>query len=120
MPLAATAIRLAKLRDRAYKLADGRGLCLLVQPNGAKWWRYRFVYQGAKKMLSFGIYADVRLSEARDWPEAARRQLRVIALSRSHWDEHSVARSLLIANRRRAAMGVGILLAVQDGRTPNN
>jgi hypothetical protein len=52
MPLTDTALRLAKPRERAYKLADGRGLCLLIQPNGSKWWRYRYEYRGTEKMLS--------------------------------------------------------------------
>jgi len=39
MPLTDIAVRQAKARDRAYKLADASGLCLLVQPNGSKWWR---------------------------------------------------------------------------------
>jgi len=75
MALTDTALRLAKPRERAYKLADGRGLCLLVQPTGSKWWRYRYEYQGMEKMLSLGIYPDVPLSEARARRDAARRQL---------------------------------------------
>lgn len=75
MPLTDTALRLAKPRDRAYKLGDGRGLCLLIQPNGSKWSRYRYEYQGAEKMLSLGIYPDVPVSEARARRDAARRQL---------------------------------------------
>jgi hypothetical protein len=70
-----TAIRLARPRERAYKLSDGLGLCLLVQPNGSKWWRYRYRFGGVPKMLSMGIYPDVPLSEARERRHAARRQL---------------------------------------------
>jgi hypothetical protein len=75
MLLTDTALRLAKPRERAYKLGDGRGLCLLIQPNGSKWWRYRYEWHGAEKMFSLGIYPDVPLSEARDRRDAARRQL---------------------------------------------
>ena len=75
MPLTDTAIRLAKPRDRAYKLADGRGLCLLVQANGSKWWRYRYLYEGTEEMLSLGTYPDVPLSEARGRRNRTRRQL---------------------------------------------
>ncbi len=50
------AIRNARSRDRAYKLSDGRGLCLLVQPNGSKWWRFRYDWDGKEKMLSMGTY----------------------------------------------------------------
>jgi len=35
-----TAIRKAKPAAKAYKLRDGRGLYLLIQPNGARWWRW--------------------------------------------------------------------------------
>jgi hypothetical protein len=45
------AVRNARARDRAYKLSDGRGLCLLVQPNGSKWWRFRYVGQQRKNAV---------------------------------------------------------------------
>lgn len=77
MALTDTAIRLARPRERAYKLPDGRGLCLLVQPNGSKWWRYRYRFERVPKMLSMGIYPDVPLSEARARRDAARRQLAI-------------------------------------------
>lgn len=31
----------AKPADKPYKLSDGGGLHLLIQPNGNKFWRYR-------------------------------------------------------------------------------
>ncbi len=66
MSLTDRAIQTAKPRDRAYKLTDGRGLCLLVQPNGSKWWRYRYRFERAEKMLSLGTYPDVPLILARE------------------------------------------------------
>jgi hypothetical protein len=42
-PLTDSACRLAKPRGRPYKLLDGDGLYLLVQPNGRKDWRLRYV-----------------------------------------------------------------------------
>jgi hypothetical protein len=39
---------------------------LLVQPSGAKWWRFRYRWEGAEQMLSFGIYPYTPLWEARN------------------------------------------------------
>ena len=69
------AVRNARARDRAYKLSDGRGLCLLVQPNGAKWWRFRYEWDGKEKMLSMGTYPDTSLADARKRRDEARRKL---------------------------------------------
>ncbi len=41
MPLTEIQARNSKPRERAYKLADGEGLFLFVQPNGSKLWRMR-------------------------------------------------------------------------------
>ena len=75
MPLTDTAVRNARPRERAYKLSDGRGLCLLIQPNGSKWWRFRYYWEGAEQMLSFGTYPDTPLFEARNRREAARQSI---------------------------------------------
>src|SRR5437879_12807724 len=64
MPLTDTAVRQARARDRAYKVADGRGLTLLIQPNGSKWWRFRYRSPGAERMLSMGTYPDMPLAVA--------------------------------------------------------
>jgi integrase len=65
----------ARARDGAYKLADGRGLCLLVQPNGSKWWRFRYDWDGKEKMLSMGTYPDTSLAEARKRRDEARQRI---------------------------------------------
>ena len=39
--LTALKVKTAKPAARAYKIADGGGLFLLVQPNGSKLWRYK-------------------------------------------------------------------------------
>jgi integrase len=48
---------------------------LLVQPNGAKWWRMRYRFEGREKMLSLGLYPEVPLGLARERHAEARRQL---------------------------------------------
>jgi len=41
MPLTDTGIRRAKPETKPLKLFDERGLSLLVNPNGGKWWRFK-------------------------------------------------------------------------------
>jgi integrase len=75
MPLTDTAVRQARPRERVYRLNDGRGLVLLIQPNGSKWWRFRYRWQGIEQMLSMGTYPDTPLLEARARRDVARQQL---------------------------------------------
>jgi len=49
MALTDTAVRLAKPQKKPYKLSDGGGLSLLVNPNGSKWWRFRYFVAGKDK-----------------------------------------------------------------------
>jgi integrase len=48
---------------------------LEVQPNGAKWWRFRYRFDGKEKMLSLGIHPDVSLKGARERREQARKDI---------------------------------------------
>jgi integrase len=69
------AIKKAKPEAKPYKMADGGGMYLLVQPTGSKWWRLKYRIGGKEKMLSIGVYPEVTLSEARDRREQARKLL---------------------------------------------
>ena len=75
--LTASDVANAKATAKAYKLADERGLFLLVHPNGSKYWRmkYRRPVTRAENMLAFGIYPDVSLRQARERREQARKLL---------------------------------------------
>ncbi len=66
MPLSDTRIRQAKPRSRPYKIVDGEGLVLLVNPNGSKLWRRRLRVNGRETMYAIGKYPDVGLAEARE------------------------------------------------------
>lgn len=68
--------RKAAATDKDYKLTDERGLFLLVRPNGTKLWRLKFRFAGKEKLLSFGAYPEVSLSEARERRDTARKLLR--------------------------------------------
>jgi hypothetical protein len=72
MPLTDTTIRTAKPTEKPYKLADEKGLFLLVNPNGAKWWRLKFRVDGKEKLLSLGVYPETSLKKARADRDAAR------------------------------------------------
>jgi len=71
-PLKDIKIRQAKPAEAPYRLADGDGLYVLVQPNGAKWWRFDYRFNGRRKTLSLGVYDDVTLAKAREKRAAAR------------------------------------------------
>lgn len=72
-----TACLNAKPKAKPYKLADGGGLYLLVNPNGAKYWRLKYRYLGKEKVLALGIYPLVTLADAREGRNAAKKQLMV-------------------------------------------
>ena len=70
------ACRAARPRRTAYKLADGRGMYLLVQPAGARLWRLKYRHGGKERTYSIGIFGDVSLAEARARRDQAREWLR--------------------------------------------
>lgn len=76
MALTDAAVKKAEPRDKAYKLADSGGLFLYVAPSGLKSWRMKFRLHGVEKLLTFGPYPEVKLSEARERRDEARRQIR--------------------------------------------
>jgi integrase len=67
-----------KIRQRKEpgKLADGGGLFLLIQPNGARLWRMKYRFGGREQLLSFGRYPEMTLAEARKKRDEARALLR--------------------------------------------
>ena len=75
MPLTDTAIKKAKSEAKAYKLADGGGMFLMVHPNGGKYWRLRYRFMGVEKLLALGVYPDVSILDARGRREQARKLL---------------------------------------------
>jgi integrase len=83
MPLNNVRVESAKPGEKQYKLADERGLYLLVHPSGSKWWRmkYRFGPRkdgkpgNAEKVFAIGVYPEVSLKRAREKRDEARRLL---------------------------------------------
>lgn len=75
MALTDTAIRKAKAGPAEWKLADEKGLYLLVTPAGSKLWRFKYRFNGKEKKLALGAYPDLGLKDARAKRDAARKRL---------------------------------------------
>lgn len=73
-PLNDTQVKKAKPKEKEYLLADGKGLALRVKPNGSKMWLFTYSKPYTKKraQISFGMYSDVTLSDARTSRDEAR------------------------------------------------
>jgi len=65
MKLTDIQIKSAKPKAKPYQVSDGKGLSLIVYPNGNKGWRFRYRFGGKEKMLSFGTYPERSLKDAR-------------------------------------------------------
>lgn len=84
MSLVITQLRNAKPGLKPYKLADEKGLFLLIQPSGGMLWRFKYRIDGhdddghpkrVEKKLGLGTYPEVGLKEARERRDEARRLL---------------------------------------------
>lgn len=58
MHLSDKAVRNTKPAEKTYRLKDGDGLYLQVDPKGGKYWRLRYFHLGKEKMLALGTYPD--------------------------------------------------------------
>jgi hypothetical protein len=67
MALTDTSVRMAKAGDSDRKLADGKGLYLLVTASGSKLWRFKYRLAGKEKKLALGAYPGT----SRRWLELA-------------------------------------------------
>ncbi|CAN0190515.1 unnamed protein product [Discosporangium mesarthrocarpum] len=75
-----TRYRNAKPAPRPYKLFDGGGLYLLVNPDGSKYWRIKYRFAGKERLLAVGVYGNkhgqTTLDEARQALGSAKAQLK--------------------------------------------
>lgn len=69
------AVKAARPRAAAYKLADAGGLHLYVAPTGLRSWRWRFRLAGKEQLLTIGAFPDIGLDQARAARDQAREQL---------------------------------------------
>ncbi|ULX55226.1 integrase [Cupriavidus taiwanensis] len=93
-----TQCRTAKLRTKAYKLADSHGLYLEVKPNGTKAWRYRFRLgtgeEAKESVFAIGDYATAPAGETAAQAEL-RRQGGRLTLAEAR-EERIKARALVV------------------------
>jgi hypothetical protein len=68
-------IRSLRPKEKAYKIYDDRGLYMVVNPNGSRWWRFKYKYDGKERGISLGVYPDVPLQYAREQLQEARQLL---------------------------------------------
>lgn len=75
MKLSDITVRKSKPESKAYKLSDGGGMYLEIMPNGSKYWRLKYRFNGKEKKLALGVYPDVSLALARERMHDARKLL---------------------------------------------
>ena len=65
-------IRKCTCGPKQKKMTDGKGLFLLLHPNGSKYWRMKYQFSGKEKTLAFGVWPQVSLTEAREMRNEAK------------------------------------------------
>ena len=65
-------IRKCTCGPKQKKMTDGKGLFLLLHPNGSKYWRMKYQFSGKEKTLAFGVWPEVSLTEAREMRNEAK------------------------------------------------
>lgn len=75
MPLTDIEIRQTRPGTAPLRLNDDSGMFLLLNPNGTRYWRFRYRINGKEKMVSLGVYPEVTLKLARERRDKYRRQI---------------------------------------------
>lgn len=68
-------VKAAKPKNKLYKLHDSGGLFLAVTPTGAKYWRFKYRFNGKEKLLSLKPYPEMSIKEARAARDKCRAQI---------------------------------------------
>ena len=75
--LTENSIRKAQVLKKQYKIYDGGGMYLLIHPNGSKYWRMKYSFDGKSKLASFGVWPSVSLKEARESRNEAKQLIKI-------------------------------------------
>ena len=103
MGLTDTKLRSLRATERPKRVFDGDGLYIELRPNGGKWWRFKYRFDGKEKCLSFGTYPEVPLALARA------RRLEARALVASGTDPSKVRKQAKLAKQRAAASSLEVV-----------
>ncbi|HHR5697294.1 TPA: tyrosine-type recombinase/integrase [Klebsiella michiganensis] len=98
MKLTARQVDTSKPKDKPYKLSDGGGLYLLVNPNGSRYWRLKYRIAGKEKLLALGVYPDITLAEARQKRADAKKVLAAGGDPGQEKQEEKQAKEQAVAN----------------------
>lgn len=98
MKLTARQVDTSKPKDKPYKLSDGGGLYLLVNPNGSRYWRLKYRIAGKEKLLALGVYPDITLAEARQKRADAKKVLTAGGDPGQEKQEEKQAKEQAVAN----------------------
>jgi integrase len=69
-------IKSLQVREKIYRVHDALGLFLEIPPKGSKRWRFKYFWEGKEKRMSFGLYPEISLKQARTLRDAAREKIR--------------------------------------------
>ena len=65
MALTDLQIKKLKPKEQRYEVTDRKGLSIRVKPTGDKAWFFRYMFDGAPRMMTLGEYPGIPLEEAR-------------------------------------------------------
>lgn len=116
MVLTLFAIQNAKPKEKSYRLSDGNGLSLLIEPNGSKHWRFRYHFGGKENMLTLGAFPDVSLASARAKRDDARKLMAEGVDPARHRKEEKLAAAVASKNTFGAMVAEYIDKLKEEGK----
>jgi Arm DNA-binding domain len=76
MPITDSEIVALKPKAKPYKVSIGKGAYILVNPNGKKYWRLKYMLDGKENLCSIGPFPKVSIDAAKAASESARSLIR--------------------------------------------
>ena len=108
-PLSGEALETARPEKKPFRLYDGGGLYLQVNPTGSRLWRFKYRFEGKAKLLSFGTYPKVSLDTARVMRNDAQQLLKAgINPSDERKREDSIVKAARLVSERQVSVRVGM------------